>query len=103
MKTFWIFAALFGIFAVVAALPAYSGEQKGDEAPVMEVQAPEEEPPVVEAPEESPERQSGSGSDSWGSKVGTNKPKEQINVIEAPYVCPDGQLLDHNGVCRDMW
>lgn len=27
----------------------------------------------------------------------------QMNVIDAPLVCPPGQQLDHTGYCREAW
>uniref|UniRef100_A0A1B0GMT7 Uncharacterized protein n=1 Tax=Phlebotomus papatasi TaxID=29031 RepID=A0A1B0GMT7_PHLPP len=88
MKIFWIFAALFGIFMVVEALPVSSEVQK--EAVEEELDLPEEAPPAEEETA-FPRR-----NDSWGSK-------SQSNVIEVPVVCPEGQLLDHLGDCRDIW
>uniref|UniRef100_A0A1L8DNF7 Putative secreted protein n=1 Tax=Nyssomyia neivai TaxID=330878 RepID=A0A1L8DNF7_9DIPT len=92
MKTFWIFAVLFGIFAIVAALPA-SGEYNEQVAPEESPPQPDDVIPEYEVEDlESPGNQG--GSDSWGSK---------INVIDVPLVCPEGHLIDHNGKCREIW
>lgn len=28
---------------------------------------------------------------------------QEINIIDAPVVCPEGQKPDHNGKCRPVW
>ncbi|GAB0095244.1 uncharacterized protein DMENIID0001_106000 [Sergentomyia squamirostris] len=98
MKNFGIFAFLFGIFIVaVIAVPLTPIESAKDIQ--MELDIPEDDPVPVE---ETPPSASDGRSPPGGSKIG-QLPKNPINVIDVPLVCPEGQLIDHTGRCRDMW
>lgn len=78
MKIFWIFAALFGIFMVVEALPVSSEVQK--DAIEHELELPELAPPAPEEETAFPSR-----NDLWGSKSQVEKRTTNIFIFPRKY------------------